>query len=119
MSSLGSRLLASEKRLIELYGEPVTVSRRATTQGGMVSSQTLTCFARPIRAEDDVSLKLEGISNLSAAMPHLFRFAGAADVQEATDEVAYQGYIYQIVQVTVRRVDSVTICTFATGIRDR
>ena len=78
------------------YGQPLTVSRRASSQGGSATTQTVYFIVKPMAIGDTSPITSE--ANLSGQQdnPYTFTCAGDEDIRESVDRIYYGGMYYRV-----------------------
>lgn len=114
----GGRLQAATKTIVRQHGEQVTVTRRAATDAGTATTQSLYCLPQSVSDREMASLVASGTVNLSDPRPFRFVFAGDADVRESVDSVAYGSQNYRVFN-TAPQVEAGTVVSLhAYGVRE-
>lgn len=99
------------------FGEWVTVNRRASTQGGAITSQRLRCMPQPVSWTNASQLGIEGIDNIAESMPVNFIFEYTADIDPVKDTIVWNGWNHRVLTVKPNRLHSTTLGKEALGIR--
>lgn len=115
--SIGSDLLTQFKASLAEFGEGLTVTRRAASQGGAATTQTVTFIVKPITVGNTAPLTMEGNLSGQEDNAYIFSCAGDEDVKEAIDEVTYNGDTYRLVNVNPRSAGGVKVSLACTGVR--
>lgn len=102
----------------EKYGEALTVTRRATTQGGTATTQSVYFIVKPLTVGNSMPVTMEG--NLSGAEDNaiIFSCAGDQDVREVVDSITYRSSSYRLANVNPRPWGGVDIWKHCTGVRE-
>lgn len=101
-------------RQIQAYGEPVLLTRPATTPGGHALTFLLQCWPQALDIETAGALMVEGDQNVSEDNPRDFVCMGTADVR-ARDLITWNGYIWRVAKVNPNRVAGLSVCLHVYG----
>lgn len=115
--SLGTRLGAMSGNIIRRYGELLTVTRRAATEGGAGTTSTVRFLVQPLSPTGWSSLAIEGALTAGESEAKDFVCTGSDDVREAIDEITYQSQQFRVHSVDESRIAGANVARHCVGIR--
>lgn len=104
----GNALLTITTGRIRASGQPLTVTRPATAQGGSVTTRTVYFLPQPLNATNAAALLLEAGRNAGEGNPYDFVTSGDADVSE-NDSIAYGGFNWRVLNINPQVLGGVAV----------